>query len=71
MPVLEVQLAGYVDAYVPFGADREVAPRWLAQHCPVHDRPDVVDTDPPELRPFHLGTDGHLIRRYRTDALIA
>ncbi|MFI6582788.1 hypothetical protein [Embleya sp. NPDC050493] len=58
MTVLEVQLgeAGYVNAYVAFGPDRAVAPRWLAQHCTVHDTPDAVDTDPTELRPFRLDT---------------
>ncbi|MFI1382468.1 hypothetical protein [Embleya sp. NPDC020886] len=72
MNVLEVRPgeAGYVNAYVAFGPDRAVAPRWLAQHCTVHDTPDAADTDPTELRPFRLDTDGHLVRRYRTDALI-
>ncbi|MFI1386133.1 hypothetical protein [Embleya sp. NPDC020886] len=72
MTMLQVQLGavGYVHAYRPFGTDREVASRWLAQHCTVRDTPDAVDTDTTELRPFRLDTDGHLVRRYRTDALI-
>lgn len=70
--VREFQLgtAGYVSAYGHYGQAGAVdADRWLAQHCSVHDIPDVRDHDVAELRRFDITRDASFLRPYRVEAL--
>ncbi|MFE9619640.1 hypothetical protein [Streptomyces sp. NPDC006384] len=60
--------AGYVQAYGSLGAGDTVdTDRWLAQHCTLHDTPDVTDCDTPELRRFDIVRDAAHIRAHRVD----
>ncbi|MFD8789433.1 hypothetical protein [Streptomyces vinaceus] len=67
--VREFQLgsSGYVKAYGHYGPF-EAADRWLAQHCSVHDAPDVRDHDAAELRRFDITHDASFLRPYRVEA---
>ncbi|WP_229376978.1 hypothetical protein [Streptomyces spirodelae] len=61
--------AGYVYAYGCYGPHGAVDDdRWLAQHCTLHDTPDVVDCETPELRRFDIIRDSSFIKPYRVDA---
>lgn len=60
--------AGYVGAYGSHGRYETVdVDRWLAQHCTVHDTPDVIDHETAELRRFHIIRDASFIQPHRTD----
>ncbi|MFK8851419.1 hypothetical protein [Streptomyces sp. Ac-502] len=60
--------AGYVEAYGSLGqGDAVDADRWIAQHCLVHDAPDVIDCGPAELRRFDIVRDAaHIKAHVRT-----
>ncbi|WP_328843023.1 hypothetical protein [Streptomyces sp. NBC_00258] len=58
--------AGYAEAYGPgVGA---IADRWLAQHCTLHDTPDVIDCETTELHRFDIVRDAPHVRAHRVDA---
>jgi hypothetical protein len=60
--------AGYVQAYGHPGAGETVdADRWLAQHCTLHDTPDVIDCETTELRRFDIVRDAPHVRAHRVD----
>ncbi|MFD7685600.1 hypothetical protein [Streptomyces sp. NPDC059781] len=60
--------AGYVQAYGHPGAGDTVdADRWLAQHCTLHDTPDVIDCETPELRRFDIARDVAHVQAHRAD----
>lgn len=59
---------GYVQAYGSLGGgDSADVGRWLAQHCTVHDTPDVTDDETSELRRFDIVRDAAHIRGFRAD----
>ncbi|WP_331719435.1 hypothetical protein [Streptomyces sp. NBC_01187] len=61
---------GYVYAYGYHERfDQVDVDRWLAQHCTLHDTPDAIDCERPELRRFDIVHDASFIRPYRVDAL--
>ncbi|GAA2614957.1 hypothetical protein GCM10010304_80110 [Streptomyces roseoviolaceus] len=60
--------AGYVQAYgSPGGGETVEVDRWLAQHCTLHDIPDVTDYETTELRRFDIVRDAAHIRVHRCD----
>ncbi|WP_255311004.1 hypothetical protein [Streptomyces viridosporus] len=60
--------AGYVQAYGhPGAADTVDADRWLAQHCTLHDIPEAIDCETPELRRFDIVRDVAHVQAYRSD----
>ncbi|MEV6810244.1 hypothetical protein [Streptomyces sp. NPDC051132] len=60
--------AGYVQAYgCPGVGDTVAVDRWLAQHCTLHDTPDVTDCAAPELRRFDIVRDAGHVRTHRVD----
>ncbi|WP_128380446.1 hypothetical protein [Streptomyces cavernae] len=60
--------AGYVQAYGSIGGGEAVdVDRWLAQHCTLHDTPDVTDYETTELRRFDIVRDAAHIRVHRVD----
>ncbi|MFB7935437.1 hypothetical protein ACFC4C_40750 [Streptomyces sp. NPDC056039] len=60
--------AGYVQAYGSLGGGDTVdVDRWLAQHCTLHDTPDVTDYETTELRRFDIVRDAAHIRGQRCD----
>lgn len=60
--------AGYVDAYGYPGRDGVDVDRWLAEHCTLHDTPEVTDCEVTELRRFDIVRDAFFIKPYRVDA---
>ncbi|MCQ9132851.1 hypothetical protein [Streptomyces hilarionis] len=59
---------GYVQAYGSLSAGETVdTDRWLAQHCTLHDTPDVTDCETPELRRFDIVRDAAHVRAHRVD----
>ncbi|MFZ3562697.1 hypothetical protein ACOKM5_42960 [Streptomyces sp. BH097] len=64
--------AGYVMAYGrPGGGDSVDVDRWLAQHCTLHDTPDVIDCESPELRRFDIVRDAAHVQEYPVDVTYA
>jgi hypothetical protein len=57
--------AGYVG--YPGVGDTVAADRWFAQHCTLHDTPDVIDCETPELRRFDIVRDAAHVRPHRVD----
>lgn len=47
---------GVITVYNPDHPDDAESQRWHAQHCQLHDKPDVVDIQAPEWEPFDLSS---------------